>query len=312
MATANVIESFDARGTSLRVDRQQSVIRGVKVLGLESANGRTYPRETIRKALPLYEGAKVNVDHPNAKDPTAPRKYSDRLGTLKNVAEGGDGAFADLHINPKHPLAEQLLWDAEHSPESVGLSPNHRIKASTKAGKVIVESIEKVNSVDLVADPATTRSLFEHTEGSMSEITLEAVRACPEILKALKAEAVSEFNATEERKAQVAELADVKTKLDAFEAKEAVAAKRAKVAKIVTEAKLPKEAVTEVFVDQLLGAANDATIGKLIEDRKALVSGYKSAAGGAKSRDQFAVEGRESTGSGVNGHKEFAAALKSR
>ena len=35
-------EFCDSRGVSMRVDRQAGVIRGVKVLGLESRNGRTY------------------------------------------------------------------------------------------------------------------------------------------------------------------------------------------------------------------------------------------------------------------------------
>ena len=34
-------EFCDSRGVSMRVDRQAGVIRGVKVLGLESRNGRT-------------------------------------------------------------------------------------------------------------------------------------------------------------------------------------------------------------------------------------------------------------------------------
>ncbi len=35
-------EFCDWRGLALRTDRQAGVIRGVKILGLESRNGRTY------------------------------------------------------------------------------------------------------------------------------------------------------------------------------------------------------------------------------------------------------------------------------
>ena len=43
----------------------------------------------------------------------------------------GEGLFADFHFNPKHALAEQLLWDAEHAPENVGFS--HNVEARVRA-----------------------------------------------------------------------------------------------------------------------------------------------------------------------------------
>ena len=41
----------------------------------------------------------------------------------------GEGLFGDLQYNPKHALAEQLSWDAEHAPENVGFS--HNVQART-------------------------------------------------------------------------------------------------------------------------------------------------------------------------------------
>ena len=159
--TIRLTEYTSNRGTALRVDREAGVIRGVKVLGLESKNGRTYVREAIARAAGLYEGAKVNVNHPRSNAP-ASRDYQDRLGVLKGVHAGPEGGlYADLHFNPKHTLAEQLLWDAEHSPENVGLSHNVEARTSMRGKHVLVEEIKSVVSVDLVADPATTNSLFE-------------------------------------------------------------------------------------------------------------------------------------------------------
>ena len=43
-------EFCDSRGVTMRVDRQAGVIRGVKILGLHSRNGRQYPAETLAKA----------------------------------------------------------------------------------------------------------------------------------------------------------------------------------------------------------------------------------------------------------------------
>src|SRR5690606_32759424 len=67
-------EFVDARGAALRVDRQRAVIQGVKILGLKSRNGRTYLPEALAAAAGLYEGVKVNVNHPKG-GPLAPRDY---------------------------------------------------------------------------------------------------------------------------------------------------------------------------------------------------------------------------------------------
>jgi hypothetical protein len=145
----------------LRIDRRAGVIRGVKLLGPRSRNGRVYQEEALREAVPLYEGAKVNVNHPNG-HPAGVRDYRDRIGILRHVRyEEGRGLFGDLLYNPKHALAEQLAWDAEHLPSNVGLSHNVLARTSSDGSQTIVEAILRVFSVDLVADPATTGGLFE-------------------------------------------------------------------------------------------------------------------------------------------------------
>lgn len=146
---------------SARVDRGAAVLRAVKILGFHSRNGRRYPPEALIEAVPLYEGARVNVNHPSG-DPAAPRDYRDRLGSLENVRyRESQGLFADFRFNPKHALAEQLVWDAENAPQNVGFS--HHIQARLRRDDEgwIVERILKVHAVDLVADPATTDGLFE-------------------------------------------------------------------------------------------------------------------------------------------------------
>ena len=158
--TETLQELFDSRGVRMGVDRLSGVIRGVKILGLESRNGRSYLPEALAAAAPLYEGAKVNVNHPKG-SPAGPRDYQDRIGVIRGVKAGGDGLFADFHFNPKHALAEQLVWDAEHAPENVGFSHNVEARTARRGDRVVVEAITRVQSVDLVADPATTRGLFE-------------------------------------------------------------------------------------------------------------------------------------------------------
>ncbi|MCL6503964.1 MAG: hypothetical protein K6T86_14870 [Pirellulales bacterium] len=147
-----------------RVDREAAVLRGVKILGLHSRNGRRYLPEALAAAAPLYEGARVNVDHPQGPAPQA-RCYRDRLGILRQVRAEADGLYGDLHYNPKHALAEQLLWDAEHAPQNVGLSHHVQARAAYRGGELVVEAILEVYSVDLVAEPAATRGLFEAAGG---------------------------------------------------------------------------------------------------------------------------------------------------
>ncbi|TWT96769.1 hypothetical protein Pla108_25430 [Botrimarina colliarenosi] len=171
-----VQEFVRSAGQTLRVDAVRGVLRGVKLLGLRSLNGRRYEEPALRKAIGLYEGSKVNVNHPT-RDPLAPRDYRDRLGVVRNVRlQAGTGLYGDLHYNPSHPLAEQLAWDAEHAPENVGLSHNVLARTRREGSDVVIEAITRVQSVDLVADPATTSGLFEQQETPEAEATLAAVR----------------------------------------------------------------------------------------------------------------------------------------
>jgi len=155
--TRRLIEYTNSNGLSLRVDRGRSMILGVKVLGVESANGRRYLPQALLDARPLYENLPVNVDHTE----NGRRSYRDRIGRLINVRLEADGLYGDLLVNPRHPMAEQLFWDAENCPQNVGLSHDAQGKTRIENGTVVVERIESVRSVDLVAEPATTKSLFE-------------------------------------------------------------------------------------------------------------------------------------------------------
>jgi hypothetical protein len=178
-------EFVDSRGVSLRVDRE-GVLRGVKLLGPHSRNGRRYLPEALAEAVSLYEGAKVNVNHAHS-GPLAARDYRDRIGVIRAVEARADGLFGDLHFNPRHALAEQLLWDAEHAPENVGLSHNVQARTRRDGEQTVVEAIVHVQSVDLVADPATTQGLFESEAApSLESASVELLRlARPDLVSQL-------------------------------------------------------------------------------------------------------------------------------
>ncbi len=205
-ANQTLQEYADNSGNRLTVDRARGIIPGVKLLGRVSKKGREYPPAVMAKALPLYEGMRVNVDHV---DPGQRRSLRDRIGLVKNVTLKEDGLHGDFHFNPKHPLAEQIAWDAENAPQNLGFSHDSRGGSRNIAGKVVVESIDKVLSVDLVANPATTTGLFEDlTENQMDwkDIDIDGLNQRPDLMtglqESLDAASMAELTALRTEKAR--------------------------------------------------------------------------------------------------------------
>jgi hypothetical protein len=318
-------EFVDSRGTSMRVDRQRGVIRGVKILGRHSRNGRTYLPEALQQAARLYEGAKVNVNHPKG-SPTSPRDYQDRIGTIRQVvAPGEEGLFADFHFNPKHALAEQLAWDAEHAPENVGFSHNVEARTCRRGDQVVVEAITRVASVDLVADPATTRGLFESQGGepgdgpdgqraedstpTLDEVTVEQLRQHrPDLAAALGEK-------------QAARIAALEAEIERLEAAEVVGQRRLLVRRLLREFHLPdpdaagdaaRAIVGQRFLDALMAAPDEDAVRVLVEERARLVRGVQSTSrlpgggdGKPTSRERSQLAG------GVRDVKAFVEAITS-
>jgi hypothetical protein len=156
---------------SLRVDRNAGVIRGVKILGKESKNGRTYSSRAMNEAACLYEGAKVNVDHPDG-DGRAERGFLDSLGELRNVQRGVDAVYGDLHFIKSHPAAPVLCESAERFPKQFGLSHIADGDLQERDGQWVVESIQAVHSVDVVSRPATNDGLFESARNHEGNATM--------------------------------------------------------------------------------------------------------------------------------------------
>jgi hypothetical protein len=288
-AMTDMLQEFcDSRGVSMRVDRQTGVIRGVKLLGLESRNGRTYLPEALAQAAQLYEDAKVNVNHPKG-NPNAPRDYQDRIGMIRGVAvRPSEGLFGDFYFNPKHVLAEQLMWDAEHAPENVGFSHNVEARVGRRGERLVVEAITRVQSVDLVADPATTRGLFESAAPAQTPaaLTLDDLRRdYPQLVESIRQE-------------QAAELQRLQEEVDRLAALEATHQRREAVRRLLREFDLPepdavdpsaKSVVSPQFIESLLAAADERAMRALVEDRSRLVrtlSGGEAARNLAESRPQ--------------------------
>jgi hypothetical protein len=142
------------------VDEAARVIRGAVICGFESANRRRYPRAVLVRDCRKYEGAKVHFDH-RAGD----RSFRDWVGVVENVRPGPDGRpRGDLRLFAADPGVPKLLEAARVCPGRFGLS--HVIDARTRreGGVEVVEEIARVESVDIVLDPATNPGgLFEGT-----------------------------------------------------------------------------------------------------------------------------------------------------
>lgn len=288
-------QSFESlAGVGAAVDKTSGVVRGVKVIGFESKNGRVYPPDLLKRSVHLYEGAKVFVDHTDDK---TGRKYQERFGTLKSARfVEGKGIHADHHFNPEHPLAKQYMWDAEHAPDAVGFSHKALLRFAPKLdpqGRKVVEEIGQVLSVDLVAEPATTNGLFEsQTPASteedpmdLSKLTLEELaKERPDLLKALGDKSAD----ADKIKALETLIAEQRKQLDQYAAERKAAAQEKAISEELKASGLDpanKEHVSDVFLKQLL-ATEDAAIRKaLIEDRAALAK---------------AVPAQESAGSGIS------------
>lgn len=151
---------------SLRLDRDAGIVYGVKVLGWTGQGGkRLYRRPAVEKALPLYDGAVVNLDHVTGSESDFRRPdhpVTKRFGRLKSPEIRDDGLYANLRYNTKHTWAPAFEWFVENDAEALGMSHDAILSGPTLAdGKRSIESISKVFSVDIVGDPGSTKSLFE-------------------------------------------------------------------------------------------------------------------------------------------------------
>ena len=148
-----------------RVDREKKIIKGVKVLGRASINGRRYTAEAIEEAYKkrLYEGIAVYVNHPDK--PNDPRAVSEKFGRVVNVRMMEGELYGDLEYLESNKDSALICEMAERMDGQLGCSHNAIGEGEDDPdGIFVVRHITEVRSVDLVTEPATTKGLFEHRE----------------------------------------------------------------------------------------------------------------------------------------------------
>lgn len=180
------------------------VVKGVKIIGIESRNGYRYSVEALQKAIPLYENVAVFIQHPNGREQKrGSRQLTDHFGSLKAVRErqNGKGIYGDLHIKLSHPMAKGVLESLDKA--KFGLSHNAVVRMNEDESEVL--EILEINSVDLVDDPATTTTLFEEEEMT-KEFQAELIERLDKIdarFDKIEAKAVTEAAKPPEKKQRI-------------------------------------------------------------------------------------------------------------
>lgn len=290
-----IIERANFQGA--KINKETGVISGVRVLNPVSRNKRDYQPAAIKNVMELAEGARVFDQHSDKN--TSSRRVGDMVGVLRNPKIIENGVSADLQVSAK---ANWLLEDAERMPESIMLSINARGRAHRAPGsdRLIVESVEKLGSVDLVPIGGTTTSLFEsyqeEEDGQVdyekltlaelrenrSDIVTEIEESAKKIATADSGKDGQIVEMTQKLKESTDQLSDAKKKLDEYQVIEALGKRKEIVAKALKESGLPEAAITDDFRALLEGFEKPEDVATHISDRKKLIEGQSSFTGGAR------------------------------
>ena len=241
--------------------KEKHRVLNVSLLGEVSKNGYRYARTAMREAVALYEGVQAFINHPSTEEVKTNRR------DVRNLAGKFENArFDEQNVRVKADFVGlpndngKLFVDiAEHMPKIAGTSQNASGRFAMIDGKKVVESITKVYSVDLVANPATNNGLFE-TENNHKEPEMEykdIIKEDFQIRRKDLYDAILKEGSEAGQKSrddEVKKLSDEKDKAvqeaDTLKVEKALAGKSATVDKMLEESKLPKEARTDVFKEQ--------------------------------------------------------------
>lgn len=157
----------------LTVDREQGIVKGLKIMGLISRDSegtirRFYEEDALRRAVKagMFESVAVNfTPHSTAAMKVGTkdgRPVTETLGKVVNVRYvDGKGIYGDLLYLKSVQFSETFCEACEKMPTVWGLSPMFDARFFLKGEVQHVTEIAYVKCVDLVRNPATTQSLSE-------------------------------------------------------------------------------------------------------------------------------------------------------
>jgi len=266
MNLKEIKNQFDGAFAEVSVDTEQRIIRNAALVGQVSKNGRRYTAEALKNGVDKYEGAKVYLDHPSEADEKRGwRRIRDLAGKIENARFDGQKIRGDIRLinTDGGKLAFEI---ATSLPDIAGMSHNAFGKYRRENGVEVVESIDKVVSVDVVTEPATNNGFYESDlnsnkgvqEMDYTQVTMVGLKeARKDLVDTLMNEGKEsrddEFQKViKENESLKTEKDELKKKLDEMQVKEALAQKEATIDKVLEESKLPDEAKTEVFKKTLM------------------------------------------------------------
>lgn len=151
-----LLENQVAYSKPASIDVEGGWLRGVKFCGIESANGRRYPKELLAANLSKYENRPVYFAH--GKDE---RHFHEQAGQTRNPVLKDDGVYGDVKCLVKDPYVPKFLEAARDMSDTIGMSHSASGDGKMEGDTLVVTELNEVFSVDIVTSPATTRGLFE-------------------------------------------------------------------------------------------------------------------------------------------------------
>lgn len=157
---------FDPQGVVW--DKAAMVVRNVKVFGYDSRNNREYTPRAAGSLCRLAEGAQSFIDHPPPEKASDNRelKHGELLGCTRNLRrdDARREVRGDLHYMRRHEDLIEFL--VTQNVANIGFSTNGAgaLRGRGASEKTLVEDYVRHNSIDLVVNPGTVRSLRESVE----------------------------------------------------------------------------------------------------------------------------------------------------
>lgn len=252
---------------------------------------RYYSKETLAAAIPVFEGTRAYANHPRMSDEKElpERDVRDIIGYYENIRASDNKLVGDLHIIGKaREWAWGLIEETKNKSDLVELSINAlgktRIGEAEGKKAIIVESIDKSNSVDMVTTGAAGGSFAgallmsdgdQWTRDLLESMSFEEWReARADYVEKLKAEwkTVRETEAVKESKNELEKLTTQITALtEASRANDVELSQLRKSAladRLLAESALPyklREAIRDELIELKDEAAMKAEIGRVKE-----------------------------------------------
>jgi hypothetical protein len=187
MNTHIILEALDLSTlTEADLDAESRTVRQRIIASGRSKNGRVYSEDVLARAAPLFEGCKTFADHPGKQDiRNRPERSVEHItGWLQGVECREGALYATRHFTSNergrdiYKLVEDVVL--RNAPATLLGGSINALGTGTKdedSGDLIVESIERVLSVDDVTNPAAGGGFMPLAASSGDELMTAVLEA---------------------------------------------------------------------------------------------------------------------------------------